>query len=732
MATGKVSTGRTQAAGLNMRSAIFLAIQTCPVPHNGLYFRAPSVQSPAKQWLRCNKCPRIINCYGLITMNDTDKINFNVDDLSETQLTELIDYHNRCYWEKASPEISDERYDQLVQALREINPEHELVTAVNAPLVAGSGKVKHDTPMLSLDKAYSFEEVLSWAAKYVRSPAEELLIEPKYDGISASYRNGVLATRGNGFIGENVSDKKCLVELEAVDYTGPLDRPARGEIVIRKDDFLRLYSRIIRKGGEPYKNSRNAVAGIMGLKNINDIRSQGAKLTLVDYDLISYRVSFHDLAGEWPQIVLEIEALPYPMDGIVVKLADREYADSLGNTAHHPRGQIAFKFSGVRAETKLLDVMWSFGKSCLTPVAELEPVSIGGVTIRHASLHNAKNIIDKDIHIGDLVVVERAGDVIPHIIDSQPGEGRRNALIEYCPCCQSPLIMRGPELCCVNPDCFETKLRRLCAAVKNIGIERLGEPNIRRMMRQLGVKNLNDIFDLQLDDILKLEGFKEKSAANLLREIATAREVSDRQVLAALNVPNIGTNVAGTILREYTLDELRKLSIEELADINGVGPERATALNQELSKQAGFLDELLDALNVSITKNTAAASPQPSICFTGKMPETRSYYEQLAREHGYEPADAVTKELTLLVAADPAASGGKLAKARKNNIQIMGLAEWLTGLRNNKERTTVADGEGTGSPDDLSNSIKQDADTVSTLSAQESESDSHGQLTFNF
>lgn len=605
-----------------------------------------------------------------------DKINFDVATLNEQQLAELIEYHNRRYWEEASPEISDDRYDELLRALKTLTPEHPLLEVVGAPVVAGSGKVIHARPMLSLDKAYSLEEVIEWALKYVRNEDEELLIQPKYDGISANFDGRVLSTRGDGVTGEDISAKLPLIELETIDYRGILNRPARGEIVIRNDDFRTLYSHIVKKGGGTYKNSRNAVAGIMGLKDIGDMLRQGARLTLVDYNKISYKLPFRELKTRWHEIAAEIEELPYPMDGIVIKLADPDYGASLGATAHHPRGQIAFKFSGIRRESKLLEVKWSFGKNCLTPVAEIEPVEIGGITIRHATLHNVQNIEDKDIHVGDTVVVERAGDVIPYIVEAIPGGERKSVMIERCPSCDSMLERRGPELCCVNPDCFETRLQRLCAAVRNIGIERLGEPNIRRMMTRLNVRSLKDIFELKKIDILQLDGFKDKSASNLLREIAAARDVNDYQLVAALNIPNVGVNVAKMILTEYTLDELRQLTAEDLAKINGVGPERAAAIYRELRDQAGLLDELLAAVRLKVTRGNVNGD-LPKICFTGKMPEKRSYYQDLARKRGFEPVDDVTSELALLVADDPAGGSSKLAKARKHNIRIVGLDEWI-------------------------------------------------------
>ncbi|MBE6367864.1 MAG: hypothetical protein E7052_08165 [Lentisphaerae bacterium] len=594
------------------------------------------------------------------------------------ELEKLISYHNELYWKKAAPEISDVEYDNLMRELESLAPDHPLLTAVHGAAVAALGKVKHREPMLSLDKAYSLEKVLEWADKFVRSADEMLLVQPKYDGISARWENGMLVTRGDGSEGEDISDKVPLIELESIDYTGKLLKQnyIRGEIVIRDDDFRELYSRIKRKNGGVYKNSRNAVAGIMSLKEIDDIQAQGAKLTLVDYRKISYSCSRRELPEYFAEFLEKIENLPYPTDGVVIKLADEAYAASLGNTAHHPRGAIAFKFTNIRRQSVLRKVVWSFGKNCLTPVAEIDPVEIGGVTITHATLHNLQNVLDRDIQLNDTIEVERAGDVIPYIVNSLPGENRIPVVISECPCCGSTLEQHGPELCCVNKDCFEVRLQNLLAAVRNIGIERLGEPTLRKMMNTLKVKSLRDIFELKVIDIMQLESFQIKSAENLYHEISKARQVTDYQLLASLNIPHVGLNVARVIVNALGFDELRTADEETLSNIAGVGPERAKAIRQVLDEQSDFIDELLSAITLThaAEENTAVGG---TICFTGKMPEKRSFYEALAREKGFRSVDSVTKDLSVLVAADVNDSSSKLQKARKLNIKIMALEEFL-------------------------------------------------------
>ncbi len=613
----------------------------------------------------------------LFTWNDPET-------MSIEQLAALIEYHFQKYWRDNAPEISDDEYDELVRILQRRSPGHPLLEKLGTPTVASGGKVVHKTPMLSLDKAYSIEEVLSWAHKFARSPQEKLLVQPKYDGISAAWDGAILATRGDGTVGENITDKLPLIVLEHPSGTRPLEEclfSARGEIVIREDDFRTLYSHIRNRNGRIYKNPRNAVAGIMGLKEIADMQRQGARLTLVDYSLHSWESTVGTLKEDWQRLVETIEALPYPMDGIVVKLADAAYSESLGATAHHPRGQIAFKFSNIRRTTKLLDVEWSHGKDCLTPVAVFEPVEISGTTIDHATLHNYQNVLDRDIHIGDIITVERAGDVIPYVASTEPGEERKSCLIDHCPTCGTLLTRDLPEVRCPNPDCPGTRLKRLLAAVRNIGIERLGEPTIQKMMNTLGVRSLKDIFNLQKEDILRLEGFASQSADNLLAEIAKAKNVPDWQVLASLNIKGIGPNIAKMIMEVHTLQELRTFNTEELARLNGIGPERAAALYEELRSQADSLDELLACVELRQTKGSAP-SGLPTICFTGKMPEKRSYYVALAEKAGYQAVDSATASLSLLVAMDPNENSSKLKNARKLGIPILSLEEWLNSLGN--------------------------------------------------
>ena len=613
-------------------------------------------------------------------MNDMD-----VKKLTLAELERLIEHHNDVYWNQGTREIEDTEYDLLMRSLKEIAPGHELLEKIGAPAVSAIGKVEYEKPLLSLDKAYSLDEVAAWAEKYARSDDELLLVEPKYDGISANFENGILSTRGDGFTGENITDKLTLVELEKKGYRGRVQGTARGEILMRNDRFIRFRENIQAKSGTKYKNSRNVLTGLMTLKESKDIeqvefvmRRCDAFLSFVDYELYSEEVLLKDLRGEWDGLLAEFEKLPYPMDGIVIKIADRKYRDELGNTAHHPRGEIAYKFQNAKKTSRLINVIWSFGKNCLTPVAEIEPVELNGITIRHATLHNIQNIIDRDIEIGDEVVIERAGDVIPYISSSEPGLLRQSALIEHCPCCESLLVRQGPEICCVNPDCFETNLQRLLASVKNIGIEELGEPTLRLLMQEFSIRSLDGLFALKKEDFLKLPGFQMLSASNLFEEIQNARRTDDYKLLAALNVAHIGPNIAKLIMKEYTLDELETLDVETLASIKGIGPERAKALTAVLRQEKELLANLKNILQINVTKGS---SEKPTVCFTGKMPEKRSYYEAAAALNGMVAVDSVSSSLSMLVCASLNEKGTKMTKAAKLGIKIIEIDEWIKNLK---------------------------------------------------
>ena len=351
------------------------------------------------------------------------------------ELEKLLEHHNSAYW-SGSPEISDTEYDKLVEELRTLDPSSSFCDFLGTPIVRSSGKVNHDKPMLSLDKAYSIDGFNAWVSRSCRSDNERIYIMPKYDGISADWHNGILSTRGDGHVGENISDKVSLIMLLRIEestgewYGQPISEckeDVRGEIVMLDSDFEFIKDK--------FKNSRNAVAGALGaiysVEWAMTMRSMGFRMVLIphnEYKILATAKQFIEHKDE----ILDAckKSISVPMDGVVITIADKEYGEALGATAHHPRHSIAYKFANEEATSKLIGVEWSVGLNKVTPVAILDPVELAGVTVSRASLHNLKYIQDMDLQIGDIVTVERAGSVIPNVISRTPGmdQTRHSAL----------------------------------------------------------------------------------------------------------------------------------------------------------------------------------------------------------------------------------------------------------------------------------------------------------------
>lgn len=438
--------------------------------------------------------------------------------LSEDELVKIISYHDDLYWNKGRTEISDAEYDSLTRALRAINPKHPLLTKINGSS-GDIGGVVHVEPMLSLQKAYTLNEVMKWLKINARSNDEPFLIQPKYDGIAVDYTDGVLSTRGNGKLGRNISSVKPHVILRSKKYEGALNMNIRGELILLPADFDQICRNMTSLKRKPYSNPRNAVAGITGKKELDPALMNNAKLTFIDFKLHEFKVTLGELKRRWPEVKREISSLQYPMDGIVVKYADGDYAKTLGATSHHPRSAVAFKFPNKTAEVVLSSVEWQCGKTRLTPVAKFNSTRCDGVMLSKATLHNLQNIIDKDIHVGDKLLIERAGGVIPYVKSSRAGKHRQLAVIDKCPSCNEFVVRKGVNLCCVNVDCLGTIAARLCDAVKEAKIKGLGPATVTKMVESLNVRNIDDIRALTVEEVMTLKGFGRKSSEKLIKNV---------------------------------------------------------------------------------------------------------------------------------------------------------------------------------------------------------------------
>lgn len=586
-------------------------------------------------------------------------------------LISLIKKHDELYWKKGTPEISDFDYDILVESLKDIDPNHPLVNKINTPTVASEGKVIHKVPMRSLEKVYTIEELVKWCGKVARSDEEMFVIEYKYDGCSATLIDGVLATRGDGNVGEDITSKLPIINIIGTKNTSNV----RGEVLMLKSVFSNI------KDEMGFKNTRNSVAGILNRDDV-DIK-HGKILTLVPFRYFSAWFMMEEIkrflndSELFDNIVKSAMSSDFPTDGLVVKLANKKYLEELGATSHHSKGEIAFKFANPTGKTVLLGIEWSIGKHVITPVGKVAPVEISGVTVSNVNLHNMGYINAKNIHIGDTLIIERAGDVIPDVLSVIPGKSRKKITLDNCPYCGEKVNFIPPVMVCINEKCSGKLLHRLMDSVVRIGIERLGLPSLKKIVDNLHVVNLIDIFDLTLDEIRSLDGFAAKSSENLLEEIqkVVRRNVEDWRILSCLNLEGIGTTLSKTLLSEFSLNELRNMTEKDFTNIAGIGPERAVVLVNGLKVNFEYIDMLLNKLTVMRSKENKSAknSGKIKICFTGKFPKPKSYYYGLLGNDVYEVVERLESDTKVLVVADPSIESSKTKAAKKKGISIIGI-----------------------------------------------------------
>jgi len=592
------------------------------------------------------------------------------------QIENEIKSHDHAYWVLNKPLINDGDYDKIVNRLLKIEPDNKYLKTVRSPKVDSTEKVTHLVKMLSLDKAYTYEEIVKWCKKVARTESEMYRIMPKLDGVSGQLMNDVLATRGNGEVGEDITDKLAFMNI----LKKHKNNDVRGEILFTKSKFEQIKDTITRKSGEKYKNERNAVGGILSRDDLEPVKI----LTFVDFEYIYKDMSLGELEkmGEenWGAMVLGTKDLNFPTDGMVVRVLDDGYAKSLGETRHHLKSAIAFKFENPFGWSVINDIVLQQGKHELTPVAKIDPVTVDDVEITSPTLHNWKNVLTRDVRIGDKVKVERAGSVIPYITEVIAGENRTKIDSSKCPVCDSNTIYVDPQLECSNIDCPGKLLNKLADAVIRIGIERLGKPTIQKMIDTLDVENLVDIFKVSVEDLMKLDRFGKTSAHNLYYEIGKVLNtgVYEWQLLACLNIPGIGRSLSKDLLENRTLLQLSGMHKNELKELPNIGEERGLAIIDGIFNNYKYLQELGEIL--PIKEDEVKVDGLVKICFTGRFPEKKShYYEMIEKTGGYEVLDKV-KDIDMLVVADPSKKSNKMKAAEKKGIKIIGVDELLDRL----------------------------------------------------
>ncbi|MBA3702469.1 MAG: NAD-dependent DNA ligase LigA, partial [Rubrobacteraceae bacterium] len=545
-------------------------------------------------------------------------------------LREQVRYHNRRYHVEDAPEISDAEYDGLYRELEALEGEHpELITPdsptqrVGGEPIEGFEEVTHSVPMLSLANARKIEDLREWDARVRRLLGEDetprYVTERKIDGLAVSlrYENGHFArgaTRGNGAVGEAVTANLGTVRSipERLDDDPPRVLEPRGEVYMTLDDFEKLNRRQEEEGKPPFANPRNAAAGAIRQLDSRITAKRPLKIYLYgigeggegfeshsgmldglkNYGLRANPYKLHDsiesVVEECLEAARQRESLPYQIDGVVVKVDSREQQLALGSVARAPRWAIAYKFEPLAGRTRLLDIVVKVGRTgALTPQAVLEPVNVGGVVISRATLHNEDYVKEKGILVGDTVVVERAGDVIPQVVRAVPedreGDEYAFEMPARCPVCDEPVSRPEGEAVtrCVNARCPAQALEHIIhwSSKSAMDIDGLGEKLATRLFDLGFISDVADVYDLEPGQLTPLEGFGEKSAENLIRAIEKSKERPFSLVLYALGIRHVGAVTASLIATRFGGEDLmRGVEVEQLTGIDGIGEVVARAV----------------------------------------------------------------------------------------------------------------------------------------------------------
>jgi len=650
-----------------------------------------------------------------------------------TRMNELVDLLNRYadeYYRLDRPSVSDAEYDRLYRELLELeraNPDqvlpHSPTHRVGGKILDGFEKFTHQYPLYSLQDAFSKEELEAFDQRIRKEfPQATYICELKIDGLSISltYEAGRLlvgATRGDGSVGENITENLKRVKDIPLTLPEPLDITVRGECYMPKASFERVNLERQEKGEPEFANPRNAAAGtlrqldtgVVAQRGLSSFLYQEASPTdagsqsqvLAELDRLGFRTN-HDfvlastMAEVWKfieKIAAKRNELPYEIDGIVIKVNDLAIQEELGFTVKAPRWAVAYKFPAEEKEAEILSVDWTVGRTgVVTPTANLTPVQLAGTTVSRATLHNVDYIAEKDIRIGDTVIVYKAGDIIPAVLRVVEGKRKQQVVMPIptaCPSCESPLMHYEDEVAlrCINPHCPSQIMNRLehFASRDAMNIAGLGTSIVEKLFKADLVKDVADIYKMSVDDLLKLEGIKEKSAAKLYQAIQASKENSAEKLLFGLGIRHVGSKASKILLEKFvSLENLARASAEDIAQIEGLGQVIAKSLVSYFANQGvqELLSELKSAgVNLVYTGQVAVEGGLLSgmtVVLTGKLERLkRSEAKAKLESLGANVAGSVSKKTNLVVAGSDA--GSKLTKAQELGIEVKDEV-WLESL----------------------------------------------------
>lgn len=667
-------------------------------------------------------------------------------------LRNALRFHEHRYYTLSDPLISDYEYDQLYKALEKMEKEYPKLITRDSPtqrvastLTKDFPTVQHLVPMLSLDNSYNSDDLLDFDRKARESTGLseiEYCVEPKFDGASISlvYENDQLlrgVTRGNGVEGDDVTPN--IRQIRSIPLSARFSDhhihmiEIRGELMINKNNFSKYNEQIIEQGFAPLANPRNAASGTLRIKDPVEVSRR--KLEAFVYSVSYYSIIpgkkipsqllYHsssldmlwDLGFRVPikdkkvfkginavinycnEFEVLRDGLAYEIDGMVIKVNDLDLQDRMGMTTHHPRWAIAYKFKARQATSKLLKVEYQVGRTgSITPVAKIEPAPIGGITITSVSLFNEDVIREKDLRIGDTILVERAGDVIPYIVkpltELRDGNEKKIIFPKNCPVCNDTLYKTEGEAAwrCTNINCAAQVVERMIHFVSKhaMDIRSFGEANVRKFYDLGLLKDIPGIYQLDFDKIGSLEGFGKKSIENLQAAIENSKTQALHRLIFALGIRYVGETTAKILAQEvnYLLD-LKNYTIEQLQNLEDIGPKVAGSIYQFFINDDNIeMLEKLESLGVQFQnekKQLASAGNLEglSFLFTGTLPTLkRNDAEAMVEQNGGKIVGGVSSKLDYLVVGEDA--GSKLEKAKKTNtIKIISEKEFLQMIGKN-------------------------------------------------
>ncbi|MFB6457695.1 NAD-dependent DNA ligase LigA [Chitinophaga sp. Hz27] len=675
-----------------------------------------------------------------------------LDSIDETleALRRVITYNDWRYYVQSDPVLSDYEYDQLFAWLKKLEKENPDRISPDSPtqrvargLTEEFPTVQHLVPMLSLENSYNADDLIDWDRK-AREAAGlqeiEYCIEPKFDGASISliYENDMLtrgATRGDGVAGEDITNN--IKQIRTIPLSAKFSNygiqqiEIRGEVLINKNTFKAFNEKRIAENLPPLANPRNAASGSLRMKDTAEVAKRGLEAFL-------YHMSYHTMEpgkqepaqllthsgtldllntlgfrspAKEKKVVKGVQAvidyvlwfenerdnLPYEIDGMVIKVNDYALQDKLGMTTHHPRWAIAYKFKARQATSKLRAVEFQVGRTgSITPVAKIDPVHIGGVTVSSISLFNEDVIREKDLKLGDTVLVERAGDVIPYIVksnaDMRDGSETEIVFPTHCPVCHDKLFKPEGESVwrCVNINCEAQVVERIIHFVSKdaMDIKSFGESNVRKFFSMQLLKDIPGIYQLDFDKIGSLEGFGKKSLSNLQTAIEQSKTQPIHRLIFGLGIRYVGETTAKTLANAVSnVMDLKNFTEEQILALEDIGPKVAGSILQFFSNEDNLhmLEKLAElGLNMENTKTASVGIGELSgqtFLFTGTLAKLkRSDAEEMVEQHGGKILSGVSSKLNYLIVGEDA--GSKLEKAKKiNTIKILTEDEFLEMIK---------------------------------------------------